>query len=150
MKSINAVVFGLFAAVLVLAGCEKAEAVDFSLGYVDNKVIDKEGVVASIGTQTNSGTRVGINTFSTEDKLETYGVYVASPIRLGVSKVFITPQSQLDHYRDTDSVVGSLGAGAEYHFTNTLRLDGVALAHKGFNDTDVKGETYTIKLTKTF
>ena len=93
---------------------------------------------------------MGVNTFSTEDKLETYGLYVASPIRLEGSKVFITPQSQLDHYHETDSVVGSLGAGVEYHFTNTLRLDGVALAHKGFNDTDVKGETYTVKLTKTF
>ena len=100
--------------------------------------------------QTNSGTRVGINTFSTEDKLETYGVYVASSIRLDGSKVFITPQSQLDHYRDTDSVVGSLGAGVEHHFTNTLRLEGVVLARKGFNDTDVKGEAYTVGLTKTF
>ena len=150
MKSINAVVFGLFAAVLTLAGCQRAEAVDFSLGYQDNQVIDKEGVVASIGTQTKNGVRVGVNTFSTEDKLGAYGVYVASPIRLEGSKVFITPQSQLDHYRETDSVVGSLGAGVEYHFTDTLRLEGVALAHKGFNDTDVKGETYTVKLTKTF
>jgi len=55
MKSINAVVFGLFVAVLTLAGCEQAQAVDFSLGYQDNQVIDKEGVVASIGTQTKNG-----------------------------------------------------------------------------------------------
>ena len=32
MKSINAVVFGLLAAALTLVGCQKAEAVDFSLG----------------------------------------------------------------------------------------------------------------------
>ena len=120
------------------------------LGSLATVISYKEGVVASIGTQTKNGKRVGVNTFSTEDKLETYGVYVASPIRLEGSKVFITPQSQLDHYRDTDSVVGSLGAGVEHHFTNTLRLEGIALAHKGFNDTDVKGETYTVKLTKTF
>ena len=43
MKSINAVVFGLFAAALTLVGCQKAEAVEIGVGYVNNKVIDKEG-----------------------------------------------------------------------------------------------------------
>lgn len=150
MKNIKMLKLCVVSVIVLVFSTIQAQAVDFSLGYQDNQVIDKEGVVASIGTQTKNGVRVGVNTFSTEDKLETYGVYVASPIRLEGSKVFVTPQSQLDHYRDTDSVVGSLGAGVEYHFTKTLRLEGVALAHKGFNDTDVKGETYTVKLTKTF
>ena len=51
MKSINAVVFGLFVAVLTLVGCGKAEAVEIGTGYVNNKVIDKEGTNLKEGSE---------------------------------------------------------------------------------------------------
>lgn len=149
MKNIKLAVFGILAMAVTLMGCSRAEAVDFSVGYQDNTVIDKEGVAASVGGEYNN-LRLGVNTFTTSDKLESYGVYGKLPIYIQGTRFTVTPQAQVDHYRDADEVVGGLGIGGEFALTDTLRLEAVAMAHKGFDNKDFKGETYTVGLTKTF
>lgn len=149
MKIINVMVLGLFASALTLLGCQPANAMDFSLGYQDNQVIDKEGVVASAGGEYNN-LRYGVTTFATTDKLESYGVYGKMPIYIQGTNFAVTPQIQVDRYRDIKETVGSVGLGGEYAFTKTLRLEAIGMVSKGFDNSDVRGETYTIGLTKAF
>lgn len=149
MKSIKLAVFGILASVLTLAGCTQSKAADFSLGYQNNEVINQEGVVASVGTEYKN-IRLGVNTFSTDERLETYGAYVGIPIYIQGTNFTVTPQAQVDHYRELDEVVGGLGLGLEYAFTDTVRLTGVAMVHEGFDDSSIDGESYTVGLTKTF
>ena len=99
MSKIKIAVFGILASVLTLSGCTQAEAVDFSLGYQNNEVINQEGVVASVGTEYKN-IRLGVNTFSTDERLETYGAYVGIPIYIQGTSFAVTPQAQVDHYRE--------------------------------------------------
>lgn len=149
MKKLILSLSAVVALSLSATACTKAEAADFSLGYQDNSLIDEEGVTASLGTELN-GVRLGVNTFTSSDRLEYYGAYAKLPIYVQNTKFAFTPQAQVDHYRDADEVVGGLGLGVEYAFTDNIRLEVVAMAHEGFDNSSFDGETYTVGMTKTF
>ena len=53
-------------------------------------------------------------------------------------------------YREASETVGGVGLGLEYKLTPTVRLEGSGVFERGFDDSDVKGEVYTVGLTKTF
>lgn len=74
------VVIGL-AVTLGLVACQKAESapVDVTLGYANNNVINDEGLRADIGTEVK-GIRVGLSTFSADNRLVSYGAYGQLPI----------------------------------------------------------------------
>lgn len=138
---------------LALSGCQRAEAAALplkaSVGYVDNTVIDKEGVGLNLGTEA-SGVEFGLTTLVTEDRMESYGAYAGVPIRIHNTRISLTPQVRVERYREAEETVGGVGLGLGYDLTPSLRLDAVGLVAKGFDDSDVNGEIYTFGLTKTF
>lgn len=138
---------------LALSGCQRAEAaplpLDVTLGYVNSNVIDEEGVGLNIGTEVNN-VRFGLTTFTTDERLESYGAYAGVPIQIHNTKVSVVPQLRVERYRNIGETVGGAGLGLEYQINPTLRLEGSGIVAKGFDNSDVKGEIYTVGLTKTF
>lgn len=134
---------------LSLSACSTAEAAEFSLGYQDNTVVGQEGVVASVATEVD-GVRLGLTTFTSDGRLESYGGYAGIPIKVQGTKFTFTPQAEVSQYRDESELVGGLGLGVEYALTETTRVDAVAMAHEGFDNSNFDGETYTVGLTKVF
>ena len=149
MKSINAVVFGLFAAVLTLAGCQKAEAVEIGVGYVDSKIIGVDGASFKVGSE-KSGVRYGLTTMVTKDRAENFGVYVGVPFRLKSVQLEFTPTLTTEYYREAGETVGGVGMNIGYRINESLVLESQGMVNRSFDNSDFKGETYTIGLTKTF
>lgn len=149
MKKFASSMSAVLALSALAVACTPATAAEFSLGYQDNSVIDEEGVAASLGTEVNN-IRFGLNTFTSSDRLESYGAYAELPINIHRTKFTVTPQLQVDQYREADEVVGGLGLGVEYALTESTRLEAVAMAHEGFDESEFDGETYTVGVTKTF
>lgn len=149
MKSINAVVFGLFAAVLVLAGCQKAEAVEVGVGYVNNKVIDKEGTNLKVGSEWNN-IRYGLTTMVSTERAETYGAYLGVPLRLQGVQLEITPTITTEYYHEAKETVGGVGLNVGYRINESLVLEGQGTVNRSFDSSNYSGEVYTVGLTKTF
>lgn len=149
MKNMKLAVMGVLAATMALVGCQQAQALDFALGYQDNTVVDEDGVFASVGSEYKN-IRYGVSAFTSSERLESYGAYAKLPLYIHQTRFAVTPQAQVEHYRNADEVVGGLGIGLEYKLSDTLRAEAVAMAHEAFDDSSVDGETYTFSLTKTF
>ena len=149
MKSINAVVFGLFAAVLTLVGCQKAEAVEIGVGYVNNKVVDKEGTNLKVGSELNN-IRYGITTMVSSERVESYGAYLGVPLRLQGVQLEITPTITTEYYHEAKETVGGVGLNVGYRINESLVLEGQGTVNRSFDSSNYTGEVYTVGLTKTF
>lgn len=149
MKSINAVVFGLFAAVLTLAGCQKAEAVEIGVGYVNNKVIDKEGTNLKVGSEWNN-IRYGLTTMVSTERAEVYGAYLGVPLRLQGIQLEITPTITTEYYHEAKETIGGVGLNVGYRINESLVLEGQGTVNRSFDSSNYSGEVYTVGLTKTF
>ena len=149
MKSINVVVFGLFAAVLTLAGCERAQAVEIGVGYVNNKVIDKEGTNLKVGSEWNN-IRYGITTMVSSERVESYGAYLGVPLRLQGIQLEITPTITTEYYHEAKETVGGVGMNVGYRINESLVLEGQGTVNRSFDSSNYSGEVYTVGLTKTF
>mgnify|MGYP003428378904 FL=1 len=149
MKSINAVVFGLFASVLTLAGCGKAEAVEIGVGYVNNSVIDKEGTNLKVGSEWNN-IRYGVTTMVSTERVETYGAYLGVPLRLQGVQLEITPTITTEYYHEAKETIGGVGLNVGYRINESLVLEGQGTVNRSFDSSNYTGEVYTVGLTKTF
>ena len=149
MKSINAVVFGLFAAALALVGCEKAQAVEIGVGYVNNKVIDKEGTNLKVGSEW-SNIRYGLTTMVSTERVETYGAYLGVPLRLQGVQLEITPTITTEYYHEAKETIGGVGLNVGYRINESLVLEGQGTVNRSFDSSNYTGEVYTVGLTKTF
>ena len=149
MKSINVIVFGLFAAVLTLAGCEKAQAVEIGVGYVNNKVIDKEGTNLKVGSEWNN-IRYGVTTMVSTESVESYGVYLGVPLRLQGLQLEITPTITTEYYHEAKETIGGVGLNVGYRINESLVLEGQGTVNRSFDISNYTGEVYTVGLTKTF
>ena len=149
MKSINAVVFGLFAAVLTLAGCEKAQAVEIGVSYVNNNVIDKEGTNLKVGSEWNN-IRYGVTTMVSTESVESYGVYLGVPLRLQGVQLEITPTITTEYYHEAKETIGGVGLNVGYRINESLVLEGQGTVNRSFDSSNYTGEVYTVGLTKTF
>ena len=149
MKSINAVVFGLFVAVLTLVGCGKAEAVEIGVGYVNNKVIDKEGTNLKVGSEWNN-IRYGLTTMVSTERSESYGAYLGIPLRLQGVQLEITPTITTEYYHEAKETIGGVGLNVGYRINKTLVLEGQGTVNRSFDSSNYTGEVYTVGLTKTF
>ena len=149
MKSINVVVFGLLAAVLFLAGCEKAQAVEIGVGYVNNNVIDKEGTNLKVGSEW-SNIRYGLTTMVSSERVETYGVYLGVPLRLQGVQLEITPTITTEYYHEAKETIGGVGLNVGYRINESLVLEGQGTVNRSFDSSNYTGEVYTVGLTKTF
>ena len=149
MKSINAVVFGLFAAALTLVGCEKAQAVEIGVGYVNNKVIDKEGTNLKVGSEWNN-IRYGLTTMLSRERAESYGAYLGVPLRLQGVQLEITPTITTEYYHEAKETVGGVGLNVGYRINESLVLEGQGTVNRSFDSSNYSGEVYTVGLTKTF
>ena len=149
MKSINVVVFGLFAAVLVLAGCEKAEAVEIGVGYVNNKVIDKEGTNLKVGSEWNN-IRYGLTTMLSTERAETYGAYLGVPLRLQGVQLEITPTITTEYYHEAKETVGGVGMNVAYQINKSLFLEAQGTTNRSFDSSSYTGEVYSVGLVKRF
>ena len=149
MKSINAVVFGLFAAVLTLVGCQKAEAVEIGVGYVNNKVIDKEGTNLKVGSEWNN-IRYGVTTMVSSERVESYGAYLGVPLRLQGVQLEITPTITTEYYHEAKETIGGVGLNVGYRINKSLVLEGQGTVNRSFDSSNYTGEVYTVGLTKTF
>ena len=149
MKSINVIVFGLFAAVLTLAGCEKAQAVEIGVGYVNNKVIDKEGTNLKVGSEWNN-IRYGVTTMVSTESVESYGVYLGVPLRLQGLQLEITPTITTEYYHEAKETIGGAGLNVGYRINESLVLEGQGTVNRSFDSSNYTGEVYTVGLTKTF
>lgn len=152
MKNFKVLGLLAFTTVLAFSGCTRAEAatlVDTNLSYVDNGVIDKEGIAFNLGTEVND-VRFGLTTFSTSQRLESYGAYAGVPIYVQGTKFGVVPQIRLERYRDLGERVGGIGLGVEYKLSNTVRFEASGIASKGFDNSDVNGGVYSVGISKTF
>ena len=149
MKSINVIVFGLFAAVLTLAGCEKAQAVEIGVGYVNNNVIDKEGTNLKVGSEWNN-IRYGVTTMVSTESVESYGVYLGVPLHLQGLQLEITPTITTEYYHEAKETIGGVGLNVGYRINESLVLEGQGTVNRSFDSSNYTGEVYTIGLTKTF
>ena len=149
MKSINVIVFGLFAAVLTLVGCEKAQAVEIGVGYVNNNVIDKEGTNLKVGSEW-SNIRYGITTMVSTERVETYGAYLGVPLRLQGVQLEITPTITTEYYHEAKETIGGVGLNVGYRINESLVLEGQGTVNRSFDSSNYTGEVYTVGLTKTF
>lgn len=140
------------ASALALTGCQRAEAalpLDANISYVDNTIIDQEGVGINLGTEVKN-VKFGLTTFTSDERLESYGAYAGVPIRIHTTSFTVTPQVRVERYREIEETVGAIGLGLGYKFTDTLSLDATGLVARGFDNSDVDGEIYSVGLTKTF
>ena len=149
MKSINVIVFGLFAAVLTLAGCEKAQAVEIGVGYVNNNVIDKEGTNLKVGSEWNN-IRYGVTTMVSTESVESYGVYLGVPLHLQGLQLEITPTITTEYYHEAKETIGGVGLNVGYRINESLVLEGQGTVNRSFDSSNYTGEVYTVGLTKTF
>lgn len=149
MKSINAVVFGLFAAALTLVGCQKAEAVEIGVGYVNNNVIDKEGTNLKVGSEWNN-IRYGVTTMVSSERVESYGAYLGVPLRLQGVQLEITPTITTEYYHEAKETIGGVGLNVGYRINESLVLEGQGTVNRSFDSSNYTGEVYTVGLTKTF
>lgn len=155
MKNFKTLAAVALVSALAITGCQKAEAavvalpVDASISYADNTVIDKEGVEVKLGTEVNKF-RLGLTGFATDERVESLGGYAGIPIYVQNTRLAVVPQIRVERYFDIEETVGGIGLGLEYKLTDTVRIEGVALANRGFDNSDVRGETYTVGLTKRF
>ena len=149
MKSINVLVFGLFAAALALVGCEKAEAVEIGVGYVNNSVIDKEGTNLKVGSEWNN-VRYGVTTMVSSERVESYGAYLGVPLRLQGVQLEITPTITTEYYDDAEEFVGGVGMNVAYQINKSLFLEAQGTTNRSFDSSSYTGEVYTVGLTKTF
>ena len=153
MKHFKVLIAIALASVMGLSACQRAEAsqlpLDASINYVNNNVVDEEGVGLNLGTEVNN-VEFGLTTFSTDERLESYGLYAGVPIAIHNTRVSVTPQIRIERYRSLDETVGGIGLGLDYNLTETLRLGATGIVAKGFSDSEVKGEVYSVGLTKTF
>ena len=149
MKSINAVVFGLFVVVLALAGCQKAEAVEIGAGYVNNKLIDKEGTNLKVGSEWNN-IRYGLTTMVSTERAESYGAYLGVPLRLQGVQLEITPTITAEYYHEAKETIGGVGLNVGYRINKSLVLEGQGTVNRSFDSSNYTGEVYSVGLTKTF
>ena len=149
MKSINVLVFGLFAAALALVGCEKAEAVEIGVGYVNNSVIDKEGTNLKVGSEWNN-VRYGVTTMVSSERVESYGAYLGVPLRLQGVQLEITPTITTEYYHEAKETIGGVGLNVGYRINESLVLEGQGTVNRSFDSSNYTGEVYTVGLTKTF
>ena len=149
MKSINAVVFGLFAAALTLVGCQKAQAVEIGVGYTNNNVIDKEGTNLKVGSEW-SNIRYGLTTMVSSERAETYGAYLGVPLRLQGLPLEITPTVTTEYYHEAKETVGGVGLNVGCRINESLVLEGQGTVNRSFDSSNYTGEVYTIGLTKAF
>lgn len=124
--------------------------IDVTLGYANNNVLEKDGLRAELGTEVR-GVRLGLTSLTSEDRMETYGVYGAVPFQVHDTKLSIVPRIEAERYREIDETFGSLGIGAEYQMTPTIRADAVYKYSKAFDsDVDLDGNSFLFGVTKTF
>ena len=153
----TAAVSTLLAAAIVLVGCQPANAslntlpIDLYAGYTDNGVIDKQGATIKAGTEYGN-LMFGVSAFTTEKSLETYGAYLGVPLRVQNTKIVVTPIVAVDKYRKANETVGSIGLGLGYGLTKTVSLDALAMTSRSLsgNRHEMRGETYSVGLTKRF
>lgn len=154
-NSIKAVMAMMVMSVFMLVGCQPATAatlpVDFTLGYTDNGVIDKEGVTANVGTEVNN-IKFGLTTFTSSDKLESYGAYAAVPIRVQGTSLTVLPTVKIEDYREYSKTVGSVGLGLDFAMTDTVSLSALGMTSRSLSGSSdkLRGEVYTLGLTKRF
>ena len=149
MKSINVAVFGLFAAALALVGCEKAEAVEIGVGYVNNSVIDKEGTNLKVGSEWNN-IRYGVTTMVSGERAETYGTYLGVPLRLQGLQLEITPTITTEYYHEAKETIGGVGLNVGYCINESLVLEGQGTVNRSLDSSNYTGKVYTVGFTKTF
>lgn len=124
--------------------------IDVTLGYANNNVLEKDGLRAELGTEVR-GVRLGLTSLTSEDRMETYGVYGAVPFQVHDTKLSIVPRVEAERYREIDETFGSLGIGAEYQMTPTVRADAVYKYSKAFDsDVDLDGNSFLFGITRTF
>ena len=127
-----------------------AAPIDVTLGYANNDALGKDGLRAELGTELR-GVRLGLTSLTSEDRMETYGVYAAVPFQVHNTKLSIVPRIEAERFRQVDESVGSLGIGAEYQMTQNVRADAVYKYSKAFDsDVDLDGNSFLFGVTRTF
>lgn len=140
-------------AIAISACSQSANAqlpVDVTLGYANNNALDKDGLRAEVGTEVR-GLRLGVTSLTSDDKLESYGVYSALPMRVSGTKLSIVPRVEVERFKEIKEDVVSVGVGAEYQITPTLRADALMKYTRDvMSDTDIRGESFLVGVTKRF
>ncbi len=153
MKAIKIFALTIFASALAVSGCTRAQAapLDVSVGYQNNEVVNQEGVVIKVGTEVNN-IRLGLTTFTSNERLETYGGFIGVPLQVQGTKFSVVPQVYLEQYRKDSDLVGSIGIGGEYQLPKNYRLEAVALASRSLDNYNESGTNgvYSLALTKRF
>jgi hypothetical protein len=137
------------ATVTMMVGCTKAEAVEASVGYGYNDVIQEEGVKLSLGNETNN-IRYGITALANDERVETYGVYAGIPLRVQGTNFEVTPMITTEYYHEAQETIGGVGLGLGYRLSESLRIEGTGTVNRSFDSSDYTGEVYTVGLTKNF
>ena len=149
MKNIKLAVFGILASILTLAGCSKAEAAEFGLGYTDNQIINQEGVNVKVGSEYKN-IRYGVSVLATDERAETYGIYLGVPIRLQGTRIELTPTITTEYYHEAQETIGGVGMNVGYRINETLVLEAQGTVNRSFDSSDYTGEVYSVGLVKKF
>ena len=151
MNKLNMLLVGLAVSALTLIGCQPVNAapLDIKLGYMDNNLINKEGVQLAVGTEVNN-VRLGVSTLTSDKRLETYGVYAGIPINVQGTRFTVTPNISVDRYHKIGEVVGGIGANLEFALTPTLRIEGGGSVNRSFDSGDYSDTVYNLGLVKRF
>lgn len=142
---------GLVVSALTLTGCQPAKAapLEIKLGYMDNNLIENEGVQLAVGTEVKN-VRLGVSTFTSDKRLETYGVYAGIPINVQGTRFTLTPNITTERYHDIKETVGGVGLNLEYALTPTLRIEGGGTVNRSFDSSDYSDSVYNLGLVKRF
>lgn len=136
--------------VIVLAfSTIQAQAVEIGTGYVNNKVIDKEGTNLKVGSEWNN-IRYGLTTMVSTERAESYGAYLGIPLRLQGVQLEITPTITTEYYHEAKETIGGVGLNVGYRINKSLVLEGQGTVNRSFDSSNYTGEVYTVGLTKTF
>jgi hypothetical protein len=134
--------------------------VDVTLAYESNDVTEDklDALRAEIGTVTqntkgNINFAYGITTLTSKDKLQSFGAYAGIPISVKGTKLTVEPRIAVEHFRDMEEMVGSVGLGAQYAVDDTTRLNLRAMYSETFDSKykdELNGNSYMVGLTKRF
>lgn len=137
---------------LALAPMVATASNSVSLGYQNNQVVDKEGVVLSYEHKTLNNAVIGLNTVVNTNKSEfiSYGAHYGVTLPTG-TPLTLTPMVGFDYYEDIDVPTVSVAGRLNYEVVPTVSLFGTAKYEKDVkSNVNLDGTSYMIGLTKTF
>lgn len=149
MSKIKLAVFSILASALMLVGCTKAEAVEFGLGYMDNQIINQEGVNVKVGSEYKN-IRYGVSALTTDERVEAYGIYLGVPLRVQGTQLVITPTVTTEYYHEAQETIGGVGLAVGYRINDTLVLETQGTVNRSFDSSNHTGEVYSVGLVKNF